>query len=129
MLPDSSDRLVAAEGASEPGRDAPSPPHALDPPASGTRTGPWRPDDVLAELHRHARGDDLARLVHAVAFAAADERRTTFADGLGEVAERVGLRHEDAETSFGNVLRALERSDAGPAGSASPALLSGALAR
>lgn len=69
------------------------------------------PYAVLDELAGHARGDDLARLVHTVAFAAADERRATLSDGLGELADRAGLTAEDAETSFGNVLRTLERKD------------------
>src|SRR5262249_24192892 len=137
MLPDSSDRVAAAEGASEAGGQLRgSPEHVLaagpsdlhapnagrpredaaPSPASGSRAGPpWRPEDVLTELDKHPRGDDIARLVHAVAFAAADEHRATFSDGLGELAERAGLRREDAETAFGNVLTALERTDGGPA--------------
>jgi hypothetical protein len=87
------------------------------------------PQAVLDEIAALARGDDLARLVHTVAFAAADERRGTLTDGLAEVFERAGLKPEDAETRFGNVLRALERSETEAAGSASRALLSGLLAR
>src|SRR5690348_12008243 len=87
------------------------------------------PKAVLDEIAALPRGDDLARLVHTVAFAAADERRPGLADGLAEVAERAGIKPEDAETSFGNVLRALERGTAEAAGSATRALLSGLLAR
>src|SRR5690242_8408495 len=56
------------------------------------------PQAVLDEIAALPRGDDLARLVHTVAFAAADERRVTLGDGLAEVAERAGLTAEDAET-------------------------------
>jgi hypothetical protein len=87
------------------------------------------PKDVLDEIVALPRGDDLARLVHTVAFAAADERRATLADGLGELAERAGLKREDAETPYGNALRALERGGAEAAGSATRALLAGLLAR
>jgi hypothetical protein len=91
------------------------------------------PHDVLDEIAALDRGDDLARLVHAVAFAAADERRAIpgggLADGLGEIAERAGIKPEDAETRFGNVLRALERGGAEAAGPATRALLSTLLAR
>jgi hypothetical protein len=87
------------------------------------------PHDVLDEIAALDRGDDLARLVHAVAFAAADERRATLADGLAEIADRAGIKPEDAETCFGNVLRALERGGAEAAGPATRALLSTLLAR
>lgn len=87
------------------------------------------PEAVLEEIAAHKRGDDLARLVHTAAFAAADERRASLADGLGEVAGRAGIKPEDAETSYGNVLRALERGGAEAAGSATRALLGALLAR
>ena len=87
------------------------------------------PRAVLDEIAALPRGDDLARLVHTVAFAAADERRGTLSEGLAEVAERAGLKPRDAETSFGNALRALERGGAEAAGSATRALLAGLLAR
>ena len=87
------------------------------------------PQAVLEEIAGHARGDDLARLVHTVAFAAADERRPSLADGLSEIAERAGIKPEDAETRFGNVLRALERGGVEAAGSASRVLLAALLAR
>src|SRR5580704_8639097 len=88
--------------------------------ASRPRTMPAdsSPHDVLDEIAALDRGDDLARLVHAVAFAAADERRATLADGLAEIAERAGIKPEDAETRFGNVLQALERGGAEAAGPA-----------
>ncbi|MEP7125612.1 MAG: hypothetical protein ABJE95_32070 [Byssovorax sp.] len=87
------------------------------------------PHAVLEEIASRPRGDDLARLVHTVAFAAADERRARIEDGLAELVERAHLKTEDAETSYGNVLRALERGGAESAGSATRALLAGLLAR
>jgi hypothetical protein len=87
------------------------------------------PHAVLEEIAARPRGDDLARLVHTVAFAAADERRARIEDGLAELVERARLKTEDAETSYGNVLRALERGGAESAGSATRALLAGLLAR
>jgi hypothetical protein len=90
---------------------------------------PTTPHAVLEEIAAHKRGDDLARLVHTVAFSAADERRSSVADGLAELAERAGITAEDAETSHGNVLRALERGSAETAGSATRALLAALLAR
>lgn len=85
------------------------------------------PYAVLDELAGHPRGDDLARLVHTVAFAAADERRTSLSDGVDELADRAGLRLEDAETRFGNALGVLQRPEG--AGSPARALLSTLLAR
>jgi hypothetical protein len=82
---------------------------------------------VLDHLAGHPRGDDLARLVHTVAFAAADERRTSLSDGVGELADRAGLRPEDADTGLGNALGALQRPEG--AGSPGRALLSTLLAR
>lgn len=87
------------------------------------------PQAVLDEITAHPRGDDLARLVHTAAFAAADERRPRLEDGLAEVQERYNLTSKDAETSYGNVVRALERGSAEAAGSATRALLAGLLAR
>ncbi len=87
------------------------------------------PHAVLAELAGHPRGDDLARLVHAIAFACADERRTSLPDGARDAASRLGLSVEDAETPFGNVLASLERSPNEPTGPATRALLSALLAR
>src|SRR5688572_13724949 len=84
---------------------------------------------ALEELARNKRGDDLARLVHTIAFAAADERRTALSDGVSEVADRAGLTYDEAETKFGNVLRALERGSTEGAGAATRALLGAALAR
>src|SRR4051812_41290942 len=87
------------------------------------------PQAVLSEIANHARGDDLARLVHTVAFAAADEKRPRLEDGLAEVAERIGITREEAETIYGNVLHAIEHSRADAPGSATHALLAGLLAR
>lgn len=75
------------------------------------------PHAVLDELADNPRRDDLARLVHAVAFAAADERRPRLSEGLAEAADRAGISSKDAETPFGNVLTALEKCDReGPGG-------------
>ena len=87
------------------------------------------PEAVLEEIAAHPRGDELARLVHTVAFAAADERRSALSDGLAEVADRAGIKREDAELPSGNVLRALERGSLSAAGSATRGLLAALLAR
>jgi hypothetical protein len=87
------------------------------------------PHAVLEEIASRPRGDDLARLVHTAAFAAADDKRARIVDGLAELVERARLKADDAETSYGNVLRALERGGAEAAGSATRALLAGLLAR
>src|SRR6185436_11047408 len=90
------------------------------------------PHAVLDEIAALPRGDDLARLVHTVAFAAADERRATLTDGLAEVAERAGIKPEDAETGLGNALEVLAELDPTrpeAAGSPTRALLSALLAR
>lgn len=87
------------------------------------------PAAVLAELRALPRGDDLARLAHTLAFSAFDEHRTVLDAGLAEEIERAGLSYPDAETRFGNALRAMERSAGEPAGSATRALLGGLLAR
>ncbi|KYF75003.1 hypothetical protein BE18_20925, partial [Sorangium cellulosum] len=81
------------------------------------------PHAVLDELAGHPHGDDLARVVHTAAFAAADERRTTLEGGLAELVDRAGLSAADAETRFGNVIRALERGTSEGAGSATRVLL------
>jgi hypothetical protein len=87
------------------------------------------PHAVLAELAGHPRGNDLARLVHAVAFSCADERRTSLPDGVKDAASRLGLSADDCETPFGNVLTTLERSPSEPTGPAARVLLSTLLAR
>ncbi|WP_437538309.1 hypothetical protein WME79_20270 [Sorangium sp. So ce726] len=87
------------------------------------------PYAVLDELAGHPHGDDLARVVHTAAFAAADERRTTLEGGLAELVDRAGLSVADAETRFGNVVRALERGTSEGAGSATRVLLATLLAR
>lgn len=66
----------------------------------------------LAEIARHPKGDDLARLVHAAAFSAASERRAALDEGLDELSQRFGLGDDDAQTSFGDVRRALRRDHA-----------------
>ncbi|WP_437603424.1 hypothetical protein WMF28_17665 [Sorangium sp. So ce590] len=87
------------------------------------------PHAALDELAGHPHGDDLARVVHTAAFAAADERRTTLEGGLAELVDRAGLSVADAETRFGNVIRALERGTSEGAGSATRVLLATLLAR
>jgi hypothetical protein len=87
------------------------------------------PQAVLEEIAAHKRGDDLARLVHTAAFAAADERRGSLADGVGELAERAGIGKDDADFPSGNALKALERGAAEAAGSPARLLLAGLLAR
>lgn len=64
---------------------------------------------ILDDLAAHPRADDLARLVHAIAFSAVAEKRLRLSDGLAEAAGRLGLSHADAETRFGNVLQAIEQ--------------------
>jgi hypothetical protein len=86
------------------------------------------PHAVLDELADNPRRDDLARLVHAVAFAAADERRSRLSEGITEAADKAGITAKDADTPFGNVLTALEKCDREGPGSASD-LLSVLLAR
>lgn len=81
----------------------------------------------LDAISDHPRGDDLARLVHTLAFAAFDERRPVLSDGLGEAMDRTGLAAADLDTKAGHVGGALE---AGPAAKPpSRALLGALLAR
>ncbi|WP_437682832.1 hypothetical protein [Sorangium sp. So ce131] len=87
------------------------------------------PHAVLDELAGHPHGDDLARVVHTAAFAAADERRSTLESGLAELVDRAGLSVADAETRYGNAIRALERGTSEGAGSATRVLLATLLAR
>jgi len=63
------------------------------------------PLEAISDL---PRGDDLARLVHTLAFAAFDERRPVLSDGLGEAMDRLGLTAADMETPAGHVGGALE---------------------
>jgi hypothetical protein len=67
------------------------------------------PKAILDELARHPRGDALARLVHALAWSAFAERRGALAEGLDEAARRLEVDEVSAETSYGNVLRALRK--------------------
>lgn len=78
----------------------------------------------LDALSDHARGDDLARLVHTLAFAAYDEKRPVLSDGLGEATDRLGLAPADLDTRAGHVGGALE---AGPAARPDGRALLGAL--
>ncbi|MFO0590996.1 MAG: hypothetical protein U0441_25860 [Polyangiaceae bacterium] len=79
------------------------------------------PLDAIAD---HPRGDDLARLVHSLAFGAFDERRPVLSDGLGEAMDRLNLSSGDVETRAGHVGGALE---AGPAAKPEGRALLGAL--
>ena len=81
------------------------------------------PQAVLRETAAHPRGDDLARLVHLVASSAAADRKPSF-DDVDAAAKRLGIERGDAETSFGNVLRALEKNANEGTGAAGPTLLS-----
>lgn len=87
------------------------------------------PHAALSEIGAHPRGDDLARVVHTVAFAAADERRASLGQSAADAAERLGLERAAAETSFGNVLEVLEAADAAGPREAGRSLLSALLAR
>lgn len=82
------------------------------------------PPPPLDAITDHARGDDLAKLVHTLAFAAFDERRPALAEGLGEAMDRAALAPADLETRAGHVGGALE---AGPAGRVESRALLGAL--
>lgn len=126
---------MSAEAPSQPPQASGSPAGALEvtapPPAPdpGPSVQPVTPsaEAVLDALAKHARSDDLARLVHVVAMAAADERRPRLDEGLGEAFERAGLSSAEADTPFGNVRAALEAPDGGSA--ASRLLLGALLAR
>ncbi|HRI71715.1 MAG TPA: hypothetical protein PK156_46100, partial [Polyangium sp.] len=87
------------------------------------------PQAVLAELASHPRGDELARLVHAVAITCADERKIALPDGVHDAAAQLGLSDKDADTSFGNVIVALRPSSSAAARPETRALLSALLAR
>ena len=67
------------------------------------------PSVIVRELGAQAYGDDLARLVHSLAWSAYDERRTSLEEGLDEAATRLAIDETKAETTFGNVLRALKK--------------------
>jgi hypothetical protein len=86
---------AAAPAVAEATAAAPSPPPLAD------------DADVVQVAARHARGEELARLVHTVGFAAADERRSRLDAGIEELAERLGIARTDADTMRGNVLDAL----------------------
>ncbi len=87
------------------------------------------PQAVLAELASHPRGDELARLAHAVAFTCADERKISLPDGVQDAAAQLSLSDKDADTSFGNVISALRPGSSTPANPGTRALLSALLAR
>src|SRR5262245_16863300 len=78
----------------------------------------------LDAISDHPRGDDLARLVHTLAFAAFDERRTALSDGLGEAMDRLGVGADDMDTRAGHAGGALE---AGPSAKPESRTLLGAL--
>ena len=66
-------------------------------------------EKLVEELKANEKGDALAKLVHALALSAFDERRTELEQGLADAAERLGLDEASSETSHGNVLRALKK--------------------
>lgn len=74
----------------------------------GTRTPVAALPSPLDAISDHPRGDDLARLVHTLAFAAFDEKRPILADGLGEAMERLNLTPADLDTRAGHAGGALE---------------------
>ena len=82
---------------------------------------------LVEELASHPHGDALAKLVHALAFSAFDERRTELDQGLADAADRLGVDEVAAETSHGNVLRALKKGQSATA--PERALLGALLAR
>ncbi|MBI4703263.1 MAG: hypothetical protein HY744_19270 [Deltaproteobacteria bacterium] len=84
---------------------------------------------VFEQCRAHPRGDDLARLVHVVALAAADERRARLGDGLQEIVADADLSPEDAQLAGTNVLQALEADDLAAAGGPTRMLLGCLLAR
>ncbi|NUP06537.1 MAG: hypothetical protein HOW73_10810 [Polyangiaceae bacterium] len=73
------------------------------------------PRAILDELTTHPHGAALAELVHMLGVSAFDERRSVLDHGLDEATSRVGVDEVAAETSFGNVLRALRKRDAATA--------------
>ena len=81
-------------------------------------------EKLLEELERNQKGEALARLVYTLAASAFDEGRASLEEGLADAAARLGVDEVSAETSFGNVLRALKK---GPQASAPERALVGAL--
>ncbi len=67
------------------------------------------PRAILNELGKSPGGDDLARLVHTLAWTAYDERRPSLEHGLDDAVSRLALDETKCETSFGNVLRAVRK--------------------
>lgn len=64
---------------------------------------------ILEELSTHPHDAALTELVHTLAVSAFDERRTGLDVGMEEAASRIGVDEAAAETSFGNVIRALKK--------------------
>jgi len=130
MLADPSKKPSSPPTAGDPGLRAESPTETRPGLGGPTPAAGSTAEDVLRELSGNPRGDDLARLVHTVVMAAADERRVRIEDGVTEIADRAQLRFEEAETRFGNVLAALQRGGYGPGeGLATRTLLGTLLAR
>ncbi len=71
--------------------------------------GERSPENLLDELTRHPHADALARLVHTLAFSAFDEQRSALDEGVADAAQRLAVDEVSAETSHGNVLRALKK--------------------
>lgn len=87
------------------------------------------PQAVLAELAGHPHGDELARLVHVVAFTCADERKISLPAGVQDAAAQLSLSIKDADTPYGNVIGALEPGSSTQARPGTRAMLSALLAR
>ncbi len=64
---------------------------------------------VIKEMDTHAIREPLNKLVVTLMLTAFDERRPTLDQGVSEAAARLGVEEAAAETSFGNVLRALKK--------------------
>lgn len=67
------------------------------------------PRAILDELATHPHGDRITRLIHTLAMSAYDERRSALDQGLDEALTQMGVDEASAETSFGNVVRALRK--------------------
>jgi hypothetical protein len=64
---------------------------------------------VVSEMDTHPARDALSKLCITLMLTAHDERRSSLDQGVAEAASRLGVDEVVAETSFGNVLRALAK--------------------
>jgi hypothetical protein len=67
---------------------------------------------VVSEMDTHPARDALSKLCVTLMLTAHDERRASLDQGVAEAAARLGVDEVVAETSFGNVLRALAKGSA-----------------